>query len=170
MRTILLAALSMVAAACTTYADGVRSYWPRPNVLVVSGAGNGFTEAQDVSNFVYLQAAEKALASNYYFFVLADETNTSTTSTGYVNMPRTTTYNAYNYGNYFSGTATTTGGPMAYPVFKPGLDAVFLMFENEPEGYRAGQYYDAVFVYNTLGPKYLGDKYQYKLAPTRTRN
>jgi hypothetical protein len=153
------ALFAVLLAACTTYDQGVGSYWRGPNILVVSGAGNGFTSAQAVTDYVYLQAADKALETGYSYFVLASQADTSTVTQGTIYTPTTTNYSGYTYGNTFSGTATTTGGAQNFPIFKPGLDAMFVMYDGPPPGYRSGQYFSAVAVHNALGPKYLGKKF-----------
>jgi hypothetical protein len=160
MKNLIAAALAFLAVGCTTYQDGASSHWPRPDVLIVSGSGNGYTSDEAVAEFVMLQAAERALQSNYYYFVLLDSADTSRTTTGYMNTPRTTTTNAFGTGNYYSATSTTTGGITAYPIYFPGMEAAFQMFEDVPPGFRPGQYFSAVDVYNDLGPKHLGDKFR----------
>lgn len=160
MKRLLIGLLTLLAAGCTTYDEGVRSYWPQRNVLVVQGAGNGFTDGQQIADYVWLQAAERAMQTGFRYFTLLDQQDTSTVSTGYINTPRQTTFSGYSYGNYVSGTATTTGGVQAYPIFKPGMDAAFQMFDDDPVklGYRPGQYWDAYAVYDALAPKYFTEE------------
>ena len=160
MKRFLAAAMALILAGCTTYQDAVGSYWPARDTLVVSGRGNGFTSGEAIGEYVILKAAEEGLRSGYRYFVLLDQADQGSTTYSTYTTPRTTTYNAYNYGGYVSGTATTTGGTQVMPVYKPGLDASFKMFDQPPPGFRPGQYYSAVDIYNEYGPKYLGEAFK----------
>jgi hypothetical protein len=145
MRRLILGALAALAVSgCTTYEDGTGSYWSSPTTLVVSGDGNEFTSAETITDFVFLQAAEKALDYGYGYFVMRAQADTTETQT-------TTVYTPPN-ANY-------AGGVNTYHTALPGLDAVFEMYEEPPEGFRPGQYWEALSVYHELGPKHLGDDY-----------
>jgi hypothetical protein len=169
LKSFALGAAALFVAGCTSYQSGVGSHWRGRDVLVVSGAGNGFTSAQRVNDYVFLQASEAALKTGYKYFIMVDSQNTSTTTYSTWNSPTTTTMSGYTYGNYFSGTATTTGGPQTIPVFKPGMDAAFKMFKDRPKGYQSNQYWSAGSIYHELGPKYLGSKYNPKLGRQPSR-
>ena len=137
---------------------GVESYWKSPNALVVEAKGNAYTSKKRVADYVFLRAAESAIASGFTHFVMQDQQDRSSTRQGVLNTPQTTTFNATasGYGDVY-GTATTTGGTQLVTYYFPGKIAVFLMFEGEPEGYRPGQYFTVSEVYNELGEKYLKD-------------
>lgn len=152
---VIVAALASIVSACTSYSQGVESFWQRPDVLVVSGAGNGFTSQDQIDGYVLLKAAEKAVESRYRYFVMLDSKNTGSTTTSTYYTPVRTTFNASTYGNTTYGSATTTGGAQTMYIFKPGRDAAFRMFDGIPAGYRPGQYHDAIAVLNELGPKYI---------------
>lgn len=145
IKHFLSAVMAVTVIGCTSYEDGTGSHWTTPTTLVVSGAGNEFTDAQRVTDFVFLQASEKALEYGYRYFVMRSRADTSLTET-------TTVYTA--------PTANTAGGFHSYNSHLPGMDAVFEMYEDAPEGFRPGQYWDALLVYHDLGPKYLGDGYE----------
>jgi len=164
------ALLVLFAAGCTTYQAGVEANWASPSTLKVSGAGNKWTADGRIEDYVMLKAAEKGLAAGYRYFVVANSKNTGSVSTHTVNTPYNTTVSVHTYGGYYGpgttfATATTTGGPQSFSVYKPGRDAVFLMFDERPRGYRPGQYFDAVAVYNQLGPQYLANFQPLEVAP-----
>lgn len=160
MKKLFAVAVAFLLAACTTYQDAVGSYWPARDTLIVQGRGNGFTSGEAIAEYVMLKAAEEGLRSGYRYFVLLDQVDQGSTTYSIYSTPRTTTYDAYDYGGYVSGTATTTGGTQVIPIYNPGLDAAFKMFDKPPPGFRPGQYYSAVDIYNTYGPKYLGDAFK----------
>jgi hypothetical protein len=163
MRAFILTVLFLVG--CTSYNAGVESNWARPNVLLVSGSGNAFSTDGRIEDYVFLQAAEKALEAGYRYYVVAESVNTGGTETFTTYSPYTTTISGSTRGSYIGNsynsntyaTATTTGGPQSYTYYFPGREAIFKMFDTKPQGYRPGQYYDVVEVYNDLGPKYLSD-------------
>lgn len=152
MRRLLLGVLSAATlVGCTSYEQGTGSYWSTPTTLVVSGDGNEFTSADTITDFVFLQAAEKALEYGYGYFVMRSQADTTETQTTTVYTPPNSNY---------------AGGVNTYHTALPGLDAVFEMFEEPPAGFRPGQYWSALDVYHELGPKYLGDGY----APQKGRS
>jgi hypothetical protein len=153
--SLLVAVCMATLSACTTYSQGVESFWQKPDVLIVSGAGNGFTTQNQIDEYVLLRAAEKAVESRYRYFVMLDSKNTGSTTASTYSTPRVTTFNASSYGNSTYGSMTTTGGTQTMYVYNPGRDAAFRMFDGIPSGYRPGQYHDAVDVLNTLGPKFI---------------
>lgn len=158
MRAISLFALLLVS--CTSYKSGVEANWVSSKTLKVSAAGNALTTDGRVEDYVMLKAAEKAIEAGYRYFVVTSSENTGASTTETINLPYQTTVSAHTYGGYYGpsttfATATTTGGPRSYSVYRPGRDAVFIMFDGPPNGYRPGQYFDAVQVYNELGAKYL---------------
>lgn len=134
----------MAVVGCTTYQDGSASFWSSPTTLVVSGSGNEFTDADRVNDFVFLQAAEKALEFGYGYFVKRGQADTSETQSNTIYTPPNANY---------------AGGVNTYHTVLPGMDAVFEMYEVPPEGFREGQYFDALEIYHRLGPQYLGDAY-----------
>lgn len=155
IKAIIVAFGAMAISACTSYSQGVESFWQKPDVLIVSGAGNGFTSQNQIDDYVLLQAAEKAVESRYRYFVMLDSKNTGATTASTYSTPRVTTFNASSYGNSTYGSMTTTGGLQTMYVYNPGRDAAFRMFDAIPPGYRPGQYHDAVEVLNRLGPMFI---------------
>ncbi len=160
-----LIAVTLLLTACTSYNAGVESNWTRPNVLHVSGGGNALSTDGRIEDYVFLQAAEKALEAGYRYFVVAESVNTGGTETFTTYSPYTTTISGSTRGSFVGNsyfgtthaTATTTGGPRSYTYYFPGREAVFIMFDSKPPGYRPGQYYEVTRVYNELGRKYLSD-------------
>lgn len=145
MRKYMLGVLAAATlASCTSYEQGTGSYWTSPTTLVVTGDGNEFTSADTITDFVFLQAAEKALDYGYGYFVMRAQADTTETQTTTVYAPPNANY---------------AGGVNTYHTALPGLDAVFEMYEKPPEGFRPGQYWEALSVYHELGPKHLGDAY-----------
>lgn len=155
LSALFVVAFAAITSACTTYSQGVESFWQRPDVLVVAGAGNGFTSQNQIDNYVLLRAAEKAVESRYRYFVMLDSKNTGSTNVSTYNTPVRTSFNASTYGNTTNGSMTTTGGLQTMYIYNPGRDAAFRMFDVIPVSYRPGQYYDAVAVLNEFGPKYI---------------
>ena len=161
----ILAFSMLLLAGCTSYSAGVESHWARPNILKVSGSGNALSTDGRIEDYVFLQAAEKALEAGYRYFVVAENVNTGETETFTTYSPYTTTVSGSTHGSFIGNsyrsntyaTATTTGGPQSYTYYFPGREAIFVMFDAKPQGYRPGQYYDVIEVYNELGPKYLSD-------------
>jgi hypothetical protein len=152
--------LILLLSGCTSYGSAIESNWISQKTLKVSGAGNAYTTDGRIEDYVMLRAAERALEAGYGYFIVSNSENTGATESRTVNGDYHTTVSAHTYsGTYGSpttfATATTTGGPTTYNIYKPGRDAVFVMFDQPPKGYRRGQYFEVVTVYNELGPKYL---------------
>ncbi|GJL96183.1 MAG: hypothetical protein DHS20C05_25880 [Hyphococcus sp.] len=150
---------------CTSYNAGVESNWARHNVLLVNGSGNALSSDGRIEDYVFLKAAEKALEAGYRYYVVTESINTGGRETFTTYSPYTTTISGSTSGRFIgnsyygttNATATTTGGPKSYTYYFPGREAVFVMYDTKPQNYRPSQYYDAVKVYNDLGPKYLSN-------------
>jgi hypothetical protein len=158
MRFVVL--LAFLLASCTSYGRGVESNWVSQKTLRVSGEGNGLTTDGRIEDYVMLKAAEQAFEAGFKYFVMTSSENTGGVEQYTVNTPYHTTVSARTYGGFYGGsttfaTATTTGGPQSYSIYKPGRDAVFVMFDEIPRGYRPSQYFEVVSVYNELGQKYI---------------
>lgn len=155
--------ISLLGACATPYGDGtfggLDTVWLAPEVLTVSANGNAFTDDQRVREHALLKASEEALAGGYSFFIVMEEQDTGQVKTHSVTRPEETTFSARaaTFGNFanVSGKATTTGGTQTYTMYKPGTRVTFLMLQERPDGLAPGQYYDANFIYNELGPKYI---------------
>lgn len=167
MKRVLISSVFLLSACATPYekgailSGGVKSFWQAPNVLVVNAGGNAYTTKSRVNDFLFLQAAEKALEVGYTHFVVLGTEDTSTTRTFTTNNPTKTQYSGNVSPTYsgarFNGTATTTGGPVVNTYAFPGASGVFGMTAGVPVGYREGQYFVAAEVYNALGQKYIKD-------------
>lgn len=154
------ALLLLLISGCTTYGNAIESNWVSQKTLKVSGAGNQYTTDGRIEDYVVLKAAERALEAGYEYFIVTSSENTGATESRTLNGSYDTTVQVHTYGGIYGSptsfaTATTTGGPQTYNIYKPGRDAVFVMFDERPKGFRPGQYFEALTVYNELGPKYL---------------
>ena len=161
MAVVAAASLLGLTACATPYgemgfAGGYQSTWLAPDVLSVSVRGNGYTSQQRVQDYTLLQAAERAMESGYTHFVVGDRQDASSRDSTWVSTPTTTTTTGTLYGNSYVGTSTTTGGGYNMQVFRPGQDVVFRMFDEEPAGYRPGQFFVVRDVYDALAPEYIG--------------
>jgi hypothetical protein len=164
IRNVAAVALATVLVACATpyaetgYMGGYDANWVAPNVLAVSVRGNGYTNQSRVRDYAMLQASERAIEAGYRYFVIGDLRDASSRDSYYTPPSATTTTTGSFYGNSYYGTSrTNVSGGYSTPVFRPGQDTRFVMFEDVPEGYRAGQYFDAEAVIAELGPRYISD-------------
>ena len=131
----------LAISGCTTYQEkgltgGFTDTQLDDNVWEVTFNGNGYTSAQRVRDFALLRASEIALTNGYSYFAVADDRDSSKTSTqqtqGYG------TYSASCMGYSCTGTSSYTPGT-TYNITKHGNSRLAVMFEDKPED---------VFVYN----------------------
>jgi len=123
------------------------------NVFQVSFRGNGYTSRERASDFSILRCAELALENGFRYFVIIDSEKYSKTGAYTTPTQSYTTANAYGYGNYAHGTATTTtyGGQTVF-ISKPRATNTILCFKEKPE--TDGLFFDAEFVVKSIKQKY----------------
>ncbi|AMG02616.2 TPA: hypothetical protein RUZ63_003503 [Vibrio cholerae] len=122
------------------------------NVFVVNFEGNGYTSKKRAAAFTMLRSAELTLNNGYSFFAIID--SNSYTSTGTYTTPTTanTTTNMTNFGNFSTGTATTTfTGGQTYRISKPSNTNTIVMFKERPTDIFT---YNAEFVSKSLKSEY----------------
>jgi hypothetical protein len=164
----------LALAGCATsyqpqsFTGGFSDYMTAPDEAVVIFHGNGYTSAERVVAMTALRCAEVALAHGYRFFVeigMADLSRQSSfTTPGYAS-----TYgSASAFGNFATGTATTTvTPPQTFNIYKPGLMVSIKMSNDEKSLEPVGMMIngqkappkDAAFLSNSLR-QFLGIKSQ----------
>lgn len=138
----------------------VSANWLSNTTLQVSGSGSPATAVALIEDRMALTAAQKAIESGFMYMVPINFKDTSVESDFTVNSPYETTISGETrgtiVGNTYRGatkaTATTTGGPRSQRLLVPGRIVVFQMFEEKPPGVRDGQFFDAMEIYDHLGP------------------
>lgn len=171
LKALVLAPLLATAACATGYqvdgfTGGQAPKWRATDVLEVEAAGNGYTSDRRLNEMTLLRAAESAIEANYRYFIEIDSEDTGGSSTMYLPQTQTTTFNVTPTYTGATGSSITTysGGPVN--VYKPGVNALYRMFETLPADARPGQFHDAYEVYNRLGRKYLGRHFTPKIPST----
>jgi hypothetical protein len=122
----------------------------------IHAAGNGFTEANRLHDFILLQGAELALTTGHTHFVVNGSSDYSRDSAivrpGSIST--TTTGTVVSGGGVATGTARTTGTiapPTVTKVSKLRAEGVVRVLNNPPADMTA---YDAAVVYNELASMY----------------
>ncbi len=173
MKKVLWLVILSLTACATPYVQegqspiftgGMTHQWLAPDILSVEAKGNGFTTKGQVSEMALLWAAERALETNYKYFVYIQSTDLSSSSTTYTPISAQTStfgrirspgYGSTAYGSYSGNTYTTLSGGTPITVLKPGVEMVLKMYKDIPEGYKIGQYNDVEKTIAALGPKYI---------------
>jgi hypothetical protein len=142
MKRLALLGLLALASCATGYgpqglAGGFSDYLTAPDEAVVMFHGNGYTSASRVVQMTALRCAEVTLAHGYRYFIVTGATDLSSrssfTTPGYVN----TNASVSAFGNFATGTATTTyTPPQTFNVYKPGL-MVSIKLSNDPKSLEA---------------------------------
>jgi hypothetical protein len=130
--------LALALAGCATsyqpqgFTGGYSDFLSAPDEAVITFHGNGYTPGERVGQMAALRCAEVTLEHGYRYFVVTGISNVSGTSSfttpGYAH-----TYgSAYGFGNFATGSATTTiVPPQTYTFFKPGVMVSIKMANNE---------------------------------------
>lgn len=123
------------------------------NIFQISFKGNAYTSHERALDFNFLRSAEITLDNGFRYFVIVDSEKYS--KTGIYTTPTTyhTTGNAYAYGNYAHGSATTTTtGGQTYSFSKPRTTNTIVCFKDKQEiGILV---YDATFIVKSIKEKY----------------
>jgi hypothetical protein len=133
-------ALSLLLAGCATdyqpqgFTGGYSDYLTAPDEAVVTFHGNGYTGAQRLVEMAVLRCADVTLLHGYRYLVLMGAADlsgtTSFTTPGYAH----TTGYANVFGNFATGSATTiVTPPQTYRFYKPGVQLVIRMSNNEKQ-------------------------------------
>ena len=132
----LLAHLAL--ASCATgyqpqsFTGGFSDYLTAPDEAVITFHGNGYTSVERVIEMTALRCADVTLKNRYRYFVgtsIADlSSQSSFTTPGYAQ-----TYgSATAFGNYATGTATTTiTPPQTFNIYKPAIMVSIKMSNDE---------------------------------------
>jgi hypothetical protein len=134
-----LALLSLLAlASCATsyqprsFTGGFSDYMTAPDEAIIMFNGTGFTGGERVLSMTALRCSEVTLGHGYRYFVATEvvdmSSQSSFTTPGYAQ-----TYgSASAYGNFITGTATTTfTPPRTVNIHKPGLMVAIKMSNNQ---------------------------------------
>jgi hypothetical protein len=146
--------LPLVLAACATQysrdgigmGGGVEAQMITNDTARISARGNGFTDRARVQDFVYLKAAETAIAQGFTHFAVLGTADASRVEA--YTMPGTAQTNVYGNSAY-----TTYNPGMTDTVVKPGADTM-VKFCKQPPQSCAGMLTANEIVQN-LGPKYI---------------
>jgi hypothetical protein len=133
---ILLA--SVVLVGCQTayqpqsFTGGYSEFLTAPDEAVITFRGNGYTAAERVVEMTALRCAEVTLAHGYRYFVgtsVSDLSRQSSfTTPGVANTYGTATA----FGNFATGTATTTiTPPQTFNIYKPAVMISIKMSNDE---------------------------------------
>ena len=113
------------------------------NIYKVNFKGNGYTSAEQASDFSLLRCADLSLANNFkYFYVLSEQQQTDSQS---YYIPPTT----YNYSSGYSYTAGGFGGVSQSP-----LSSYSIKMTNTKDDLT----YDAQFIVDSIELKYSQNK------------
>ena len=150
MKMKILGLVALLAiSGCTSYQEqgltgGFTDTQLDDNVWEVTFNGNGYTSADRVRDFALLRASEIALTNGYAYFAVADDRDSSKTST-----QQTQGYGSYSAscaGNTCSGTSSYTPGT-TYNVTKHGNSRIAIMYREKPADtfvYNARMVFDQV--------------------------
>lgn len=160
IRHFILAGLLTAAGCATPYQidgnfGGQTPKWRSTHMLEIQARGNGYTSSTRLARMTLLRAAESAIEAHFRYFIEASSEDKGSESTIYMPESQTTTYTGSYTPNGYSATSTTSYSGGELPVYKPGANVVYRMYETLPPGARPGQFYDAYEIYNRLGPKYI---------------
>lgn len=136
-KNFFLLLLAVLVSGCATaygpsgFGGGYTDTMLQADVFKVSFRGNGFTDAERVSDFALLRAAELTINHGFNYFIIVD--NKEATSTAYAAMPSqsytTGNYNAYS-GQYSANTRYMGGG--AVPIHKASTSMMVKCFVEKP--------------------------------------
>ncbi|HAS6480855.1 TPA: hypothetical protein GRR64_25395 [Vibrio parahaemolyticus] len=122
------------------------------NVFVVSFEGNGYTSKKRAAAFTMLRSAELTVSNGYEFFTIIDSDSYTTKSTYITPTTSHTTANVSSFGNFATGTATTTfSGGQTYAISKPSNTNTIVMFKERPANVFT---YNAKFIVKSLKAEY----------------
>lgn len=156
LRIAVLAAVLVGAAACSTpYGDrglfgGVDAYPISSNTYRIVARGNGFTEHQQVEDFVLLRSAEAAIEAGYRYFSIVSSADRTAVDNFTIPGSSQTNMTVTGYGNSLSATRQTSYTPaQTFQSIAPGQD-VIVRFSTAP----VRGAWDAFDVFNSIGPRY----------------
>ena len=153
--------LFFLVSCSTTYqttglAGGFSETQLDENMYKVYFSGNGFTEAQSAADMCLLRCADLCLKAGYNYFIIIDESQ-KTIKSSYTTPTQTHSFGSVNvYGNtaYGSGTSYTTGG-QTFNISKPSSTNTIILLKEKPS---EGISYNAKFLYDSLGKKYIKEE------------
>lgn len=141
---LIFVSILTLSGCSTTYGElgmdgGVAAAPITSDTYRISSRGNGFTDATVIQDFALLKAAEVTLAAGKTHFVIVDNADASTRSTGQT---------AGTFNN-FGGFATYNPGT-TYDIVEPGKDLLIRVLtvgpgETAPQGsFPAQEVYDSI--------------------------
>lgn len=150
MKKTILAIAIVFLSGCTAtsyqslnYNGGYSETQLSENIYKVNFKGNGYTSAEQASDFSLLRCADLSLANNFkYFYVLSEQQQTDSQS---YYIPPTT----YNYSSGYSYTAGGFGGVSQSP-----LSSYSIKMTNIKDDFT----YDAQFIVDSIEVKYSQNK------------
>tara|TARA_B100000161_G_C33517265_1_gene399347 strand:- start:370 stop:1014 length:645 start_codon:yes stop_codon:yes gene_type:complete len=138
----------------TSWTGGYSETQLGENMFKVYFQGNGYTSSQKAADMCLLRCAEICIEKGYKYFAIIDASE-KTTQSSFTTPIQTHTTGTVNYygGNtlYGSSNSFTTGG-QTFLVSKPSANNTIVML-NEKQ--KEGITYDAKFLYESLGKKYI---------------
>lgn len=159
MKTYYVLILFALLSGCATtyqpssFSGGFSETRLGEDTFQVSFRGNGYTRPERASDFCLLRSSELALQNGFRYFIIVDSEKSSQLSTYTTPTTSHTTANAYGYGNYTYGTATTTtSGGETYVISKPRATNTIVCFKEKPQV--NGLVFDAEYVSKSIKEKY----------------
>ncbi|RTZ13596.1 hypothetical protein EJ063_19505 [Vibrio aquaticus] len=152
-----VAILLLLGGCATTYQSqsftgGYSETQLDENVFVVSFEGNGYTTKKRAAAFTMLRSAELTVNNGYAFFAVIDSDSHTINSSYTTPTTAHTTANVSGFGNFATGTATTTfSGGQTYAISKPSNTNTIVMFKERPDNVFT---YNAKFVMKSLKSEY----------------
>lgn len=153
---IILAAIALSACATSYQSKGLTGGFDETqldkNVFRITFTGNGYTKSDRAEEMALLRSAQVALKHGFtHFSIVEGKTNTEYGSFTSPNIS-TTTGTVSTFGNTSYVNARTTGGAQTFIVRRPSATNTIVCFNGKPEA--TGFFYDAQFIFSSLGKKY----------------
>lgn len=159
MRRFVILLVTLILSGCATpyqrvgITGGYSETKLGENIFLVSFRGNGYTSRDRAIDFSLLRAAELTLENGFRYFVVIESEKHTEIDTYTTPSQSYTTGSAYSYGNYTSGSATTTTyGGQTYIISKPRATNMIICFKDKPD--INGLIFNARFIVKSIKQKY----------------
>ncbi len=147
---------SLLTGCATKYqtqglSGGYSSSQLNENVFRITFKGNGFTDRERTTDFVFLRSAEVALENGYSYFTIVGSTRRLNSSYIATPVQTTTNINSNVYGSSVNTVATTTtfGGDY-YKISSPTATNTIACFKDKPKDFS----YNARIIVKSIKEKY----------------